>query len=166
MAIYIDIHWQNVIIVLFTYNFVHLKLSKSSVSVHAVVHVPHSFMFLCESREDEGRRKRFRRREGDEAGGGGDNEDPVAEEDGYGAFCSHAQSEEIYQDLCSLHLPPPPSVAQVFIFSHLFLVQLLTVFSSRIHIDNYTYTHLCIYGRLILSIIALQPTHRDCTLIL
>ncbi|CAL7947972.1 unnamed protein product [Xylocopa violacea] len=63
-------------------------------------------------REDEGRRRRFRRREGDEAGGGGDNEDPVGEEDGYGAYCSHAQSEEIYQDLCSLHLPPPPSVAQ------------------------------------------------------
>ncbi|XP_012056528.1 PREDICTED: protein vav [Atta cephalotes] len=63
-------------------------------------------------REDEGRRRRFRRREGDETGGGGDNEDPVGEEDGYGAFCSHAQSEEIYQDLCSLHLPPPPSVAQ------------------------------------------------------
>ncbi|XP_054008183.1 protein vav isoform X1 [Hylaeus anthracinus] len=63
-------------------------------------------------REDEGRRRRFRRREGNEAGGGGDNEDPVGEEDGYGAFCSHAQSEEIYQDLCSLHLPPPPSVAQ------------------------------------------------------
>lgn len=53
-------------------------------------------------------------------GGGGDNEDPVGEEDGYGAFCSHAQSEEIYQDLCSLHLPPP-SVAQVIIFSPLFL---------------------------------------------
>lgn len=49
-------------------------------------------------------------------GGGRDNEDPVGEEDGYGAFCSHAQSEEIYQDLCSLHLPPPPSVAQVNIF--------------------------------------------------
>ncbi|XP_015435862.1 PREDICTED: protein vav isoform X1 [Dufourea novaeangliae] len=63
-------------------------------------------------RKDEGRRRRFRRREGDEAGGGGANEDPVGEEDGYGAFCSHAQSEEIYQDLCSLHLPPPPSVAQ------------------------------------------------------
>ncbi|XP_018361758.1 PREDICTED: protein vav [Trachymyrmex cornetzi] len=63
-------------------------------------------------REDEGRRRIFRRREGDETGGGGDNEDPVGEEDGYGAFCSHAQSEEIYQDLCSLHLPPPPSVAQ------------------------------------------------------
>lgn len=63
-------------------------------------------------REDEGRRRRFRRREGDETGGGGDNEDPVGEEDGYGAFCSHAQSEEIYQDLCSLHLPSPPSVAQ------------------------------------------------------
>ncbi|XP_076302189.1 protein vav-like [Lasioglossum baleicum] len=63
-------------------------------------------------REDEGRRRRFRRREGEEAGGGGDNEDPVGEEDGYGAYCSHAQSEEIYQDLCSLHLPPPPSVAQ------------------------------------------------------
>ncbi|XP_071569037.1 protein vav isoform X1 [Temnothorax nylanderi] len=63
-------------------------------------------------REDEGRRRRFRRREGDETGGGRDNEDPVGEEDGYGAFCSHAQSEEIYQDLCSLHLPPPPSVAQ------------------------------------------------------
>ncbi|XP_076626399.1 vav guanine nucleotide exchange factor isoform X1 [Colletes latitarsis] len=63
-------------------------------------------------REDEGRRRRFRRREGNEAGGGGDNEDPVGEEDGYGVFCSHAQSEEIYQDLCSLHLPPPPSVAQ------------------------------------------------------
>ncbi|KYQ57402.1 Protein vav [Trachymyrmex zeteki] len=63
-------------------------------------------------REDEGRRRRFRRREGDETSGGGDNEDPVGEEDGYGAFCSHAQSEEIYQDLCSLHLPPPPSVAQ------------------------------------------------------
>ncbi|XP_015435863.1 PREDICTED: protein vav isoform X2 [Dufourea novaeangliae] len=60
-------------------------------------------------RKDEGRRRRFRRREGDEAGGGGANEDPVGEEDGYGAFCSHAQSEEIYQDLCSLHLPPPPS---------------------------------------------------------
>ncbi|KAG9433407.1 protein vav isoform X1 [Apis mellifera carnica] len=63
-------------------------------------------------REDEDRRRRFRRREGNEAGGGGDNEDPVEEEDGYGAYCSHAQSEEIYQDLCSLHLPPPPSVAQ------------------------------------------------------
>ncbi|XP_047351427.1 protein vav isoform X1 [Vespa velutina] len=63
-------------------------------------------------REDEGRRRRFRRREGDEAGGGGDNDDSVGEEDGYGAYCSHAQSEEIYQDLCSLHLPPPPSVAQ------------------------------------------------------
>lgn len=48
--------------------------------------------------------------------GGRDNEDPVGEEDGYGAFCSHAQSEEIYQDLCSLHLPSPPSVAQVIIF--------------------------------------------------
>ncbi|KYM80363.1 Protein vav [Atta colombica] len=68
--------------------------------------------FYCACREDEGRRRRFRRREGDETGGGGDNEDPVGEEDGYGAFCSHAQSEEIYQDLCSLHLPPPPSVAQ------------------------------------------------------
>ncbi|XP_032688224.1 protein vav isoform X3 [Odontomachus brunneus] len=63
-------------------------------------------------RENEGRRRRIRRREGDEMGGGGDNEDSIAEEDGYGAFCSHAQSEEIYQDLCSLHLPPPPSVAQ------------------------------------------------------
>ncbi|KAG7197853.1 hypothetical protein KM043_001665 [Ampulex compressa] len=63
-------------------------------------------------REDEGRRRRFRRREGDEAGGGGDNEDAVEEEDGYGACCSHAQSEEIYQDLCNLHLPPPPSVTQ------------------------------------------------------
>ncbi|KAL0109463.1 hypothetical protein PUN28_014493 [Cardiocondyla obscurior] len=63
-------------------------------------------------REDEGRRRRFRRREGDETGGGRDNEDPVGEEDGYGAFCSHAQSEEIYQDLCSLHLPSPPSIAQ------------------------------------------------------
>ncbi|XP_078045353.1 vav guanine nucleotide exchange factor isoform X2 [Augochlora pura] len=60
-------------------------------------------------REDEGRRRRFRRREGDEAGGGGDNEDPISEEDGYGAFCSHAQDEEIYKDLCSLHMPPPPS---------------------------------------------------------
>ena len=63
-------------------------------------------------REDEGRRRRFKRREGDEAGGGGDHEDPVEEEDGYGAYCSHAQSEEIYQDLCSLHLPPAPSVVQ------------------------------------------------------
>ncbi|XP_017880659.1 protein vav isoform X2 [Ceratina calcarata] len=63
-------------------------------------------------REDEGRRRRFRRREGDEAGGGGDNDDPVGEEDGYGAYCSHAHNEEIYQDLCSLHLPPPPSAAQ------------------------------------------------------
>ncbi|XP_033328154.2 vav guanine nucleotide exchange factor isoform X1 [Megalopta genalis] len=68
-------------------------------------------------REDEGRRRRFRRREGDEAGGGGDNEDPVGEEDGYGAFCSHAQSEEIYKDLCSLHMPPPPSVVQDGIIS-------------------------------------------------
>ncbi|XP_044595932.1 protein vav isoform X1 [Cotesia glomerata] len=66
-------------------------------------------------RETEGRRRRSRRREGDEAGGGGGDEieDPVGqEEDGYGAFCSHAQSEEIYHDLCSLHLPPPPSAAQ------------------------------------------------------
>ncbi|EZA50030.1 Protein vav [Ooceraea biroi] len=88
----------------------------SAEKVYAIV--PHNFTVLQSillrkrPREDEGRRKRFRRREGDEAGGGGDNEDPVAEEDGYGAFCSHAQSEEIYQDLCSLHLPPPPSVAQ------------------------------------------------------
>ena len=71
--------------------------------------------FLCTRRENEGRRRRFRRREGDEAGGGGDSEDPVGEEDGYGAFCSHAQSEEIYHDLCSLHLPPPPSAVQVII---------------------------------------------------
>ncbi|XP_012275456.1 protein vav [Orussus abietinus] len=62
-------------------------------------------------REDEGRRRRFKRREGDEPGNGGDNEDPVAE-DGYGAYCNHARSEEIYQDLCSLHLPLPPSAAQ------------------------------------------------------
>ncbi|XP_046607275.1 protein vav [Neodiprion virginianus] len=63
-------------------------------------------------REDEGRRRRFRRREGNEAGVGGDSRDPVEEEDGYGVFCSHAQSEEIYQDLCSLHMPPPTSTTQ------------------------------------------------------
>lgn len=74
--------------------------------------------FYASSREIEGRRRRLRRREGDEAGGGAgdDVEDPVGqEEDGYGAFCSHAQSEEIYQDLCSLHLPPPTSAVQVII---------------------------------------------------
>ncbi|KAK0180051.1 hypothetical protein PV327_005733 [Microctonus hyperodae] len=66
-------------------------------------------------RETEGRRKRLRMREGDEAGDCAANviEDPVGqEEDDYATYCSHAQSEEIYQDLCSLHLPPPPSVAQ------------------------------------------------------
>ncbi|XP_015113699.1 protein vav isoform X1 [Diachasma alloeum] len=65
-------------------------------------------------RENEGRRRRLRRRDGEEAGCGMgvDSDDAVNEEDGYGVFCSHAQSEEIYQDLCSLHLPPPPSSVQ------------------------------------------------------
>ncbi|XP_011312560.1 protein vav isoform X1 [Fopius arisanus] len=64
-------------------------------------------------RENEGRRRRLRRRDGDEAGSGlGDSDDAVNEEDGYGVYCSHAQSEEIYQDLCNLHFPPPPSSVQ------------------------------------------------------
>lgn len=93
-----------------------------------VVHEPYFwfvvFFFYAISRETEGRRRRSRRREGDEAGGGGGDEieDPVGqEEDGYGAFCSHAQSEEIYHDLCSLHLPPPPSAAQVIIIFFILL---------------------------------------------
>ncbi|XP_034948388.1 protein vav [Chelonus insularis] len=66
-------------------------------------------------RETEGRRRILRRREGDEAGGESTHqiENQVdQEEDGYGAYCSHAQSEEVYHDLCSLHLPPPVNVVQ------------------------------------------------------
>lgn len=76
--------------------------------------------FYASRRDAEGRRRRLRMREGDEAGDCAANviEDPVGqEEDDYATYCSHAQSEEIYQDLCSLHLPPPPSVAQVIILS-------------------------------------------------
>lgn len=76
-------------------------------------------------REDEGRRRRFRRREGgtpDEDGPGPGSiadSDHVAEEDGYGAFCSQARSEEIYHDLCALHLPPADQVRFVrCIYTH------------------------------------------------
>lgn len=69
-------------------------------------------------RESDGRRRRFRWRERDEAGGGGvggDDEDSNGEEGGYGACNSHAQREKVYHDLCRLHLPPPPSTAQVIL---------------------------------------------------
>ncbi|KAF7997725.1 hypothetical protein HCN44_009123 [Aphidius gifuensis] len=61
-------------------------------------------------RENEGRQRRLRRREGDEAGAGAChvNNDPACEEDGYGAYCSQIQSEEIYHDLCSLQIQTSP----------------------------------------------------------
>lgn len=103
------------------------------------------FMFLYTRREDEGRRRRFRRREGDEAGGGGvDHEDPTGEEDGYGAFYGHARSEEIYQDLCSLHLPPPLSATQV-IFVHFRFLPIRPAIGRDHYFYNYSQVWICLF---------------------
>ncbi|XP_014206932.1 protein vav isoform X2 [Copidosoma floridanum] len=76
-------------------------------------------------RENEGWRRRFWRRDGgsaasDEGAVGADHNcrnDLEAEEGGFGALSSHARSEKVYHDLCSLNLPPPLPASQVSVAS-------------------------------------------------
>ena len=109
------------------YNISHCKVYKKGICEFAwLLLFVHILQCLQYRREDESRRRRFRHRE---AGGWNVNDgisttdgdttshndsiEAATEEDGYGALCSQARSEEIYHDLCSLNLPSSLPTSQV-----------------------------------------------------